>query len=137
MQASLDDPLLCGTVAVRLGALYTSFGDPRTSIQILRSGLLSIQAARDRAVSQSTHDPRRADDQLALSAASVACFFDAVTKDSTDGDAVNETVAKRPGAGAYGGAGLFGAESQVRVFCVCHLLCSLSFLPLYLPPALA
>jgi hypothetical protein len=110
-QASLDDGLLCATVALRLGALYQLTGDPRSAVQILRSGLNALQLARDTAISQAVHAPVRQDDQLALSAASVACFFD-VAVPNVSNDAL-QSVVKRPAAGAYGGSGLFGAESQV------------------------
>jgi hypothetical protein len=98
-------------VALRLGALYQLTGDPRSAVQVLRSGLNTVQSARDAAISQDIHSPLRQDDQLALSAASIACFFDVVVPAGSSDD----SVIKRPAAGAYGGSGLFGAESQARL----------------------
>ena len=124
LQISLDDGLLRATVALRLGQLLTFTGDNVNAVQVLRSGLATVQAARDALLSQPLHNPTRSDDQLALSCASIACFCDAALSAAVTSAGIQEAaketadtldlLSKRPGAGAYGGSGLFGAESQVR-----------------------
>jgi hypothetical protein len=108
-QASFDDAVVSATVAIRLCTLLRDTGELRNAVQVARSALRRLQATRDASVSQAVFATSRPDDQLALSAASVSCFFDISTA---------AAVARRPGAGAYGGAGLFGASSQVRTLAI-------------------
>ena len=106
VQACLDDPHLIATCALRLAALYRDRGDFLLAVQVLRSATARVQLHRDAATAQQVFDPsQRPDDQLALSHSSVSAHFPITTASE---------VEKRPGAGAYAGAGLFGSGSQVR-----------------------
>lgn len=102
----MDDAALRGTIALRLGRLLLDSGEHRSAVEALREGVAGLQAARDQLVNHSLHLPRRSDDQQALTAAAVSCYFD---------NPLEEKLSQRPGVGAYGGTGLFGAGSQARL----------------------
>ena len=102
--AGADDVLLRAKVALRLGILLEDGKEYRYAAQVLRSGLAAMKTARKDMVAFSLHQPRTDGDKRALTSLSISASL-------SERDCLE--AISRPGAGAYAGAGVYGAASQL------------------------
>ena len=102
--ADADDVLLRAKVSLRLGILLEDGKEYRYAVQVLRSGLAAMKTARKNMAAFSLHQPNTDGDKRALSSLSISASL-------SERDCLE--AISRPGAGAYAGAGVFCAGSQL------------------------